>query len=54
MCCSVIGLSGKGGGELNSCCDLNIIIPSSNTPRIQEMHLIIEHMICDMIEREFA
>lgn len=52
--CHIIGLSGKGGGELCSCCDLNIIIPSSNTPRIQEMHLLIEHMICDIIEREFA
>ncbi|RDU56611.1 D-sedoheptulose 7-phosphate isomerase [Helicobacter sp. MIT 99-5507] len=52
--CSVVGLSGKGGGELNACCDLNIVIPSSNTPRIQEMHLIIEHTICDILERELA
>ncbi len=52
--CKIIGLSGKGGGELSSYCDINIIIPSSNTPRIQEMHLIIEHIICDMIEREFV
>ena len=52
--CKIIGLSGKGGGELNSYCDLNIIIPSSSTPRIQEMHLIIEHIICDIIEREFV
>lgn len=52
--CKIVGLSGKGGGELSSYCDLNIIIPSSNTPRIQEMHLIIEHIICDIIEREFV
>ena len=52
--CEVIGLSGKGGGQMSSCCNLNIIIPSSNTPRIQEMHLIIEHTICDILEREFA
>lgn len=54
MDCKVIALSGKSGGEMNNCSDLNIIIPSSNTPRIQEMHLLIEHIICDIVEREFA
>lgn len=54
MDCKVIALSGKSGGEMNNCSDLNIIIPSSSTPRIQEMHLIIEHILCDTIEREFA
>lgn len=51
--CKVIGLSGKDGGKMNDCLDLNIIIPSSSTPRIQEMHLLIEHILCNLIEREF-
>lgn len=52
--CIIVALSGKGGGLLSDCCDLNIVIPSSNTPRIQEMHLLIEHILCDIIERQFA
>ncbi|RAX53843.1 phosphoheptose isomerase [Helicobacter sp. 16-1353] len=52
--CKVIALTGKSGGEMCDCSDLNIVVPSSSTPRIQEMHLIIEHILCDIIEREFA
>ncbi len=52
--CEVIGLSGKDGGDMNDCSDVNIVIPSSNIPRIQEMHLLIEHILCDIIEREFT
>lgn len=51
--CKVIGLSGKGGGSMNDYVDLNIIIPSSSTPRIQEMHLLIEHILCSIIERAY-
>lgn len=50
--CKTIGLSGKDGGKMNDCVDLNIVIPSSSTPRIQEMHLLIEHILCNLIERE--
>lgn len=50
--CVTMGLSGKDGGKMNDCLDLNIIIPSSSTPRIQEMHLLIEHILCNLIERE--
>lgn len=52
--CAVVALSGKSGGAMKDCADLNIIIPSSSTPRIQEMHLLIEHILCDMVERAFA
>lgn len=51
--CKTIGLSGKGGGEMNDYCDLNIIIPSNNTPRIQEMHILIGHTICQIIDDSF-
>jgi D-sedoheptulose 7-phosphate isomerase len=49
--CKTIGLSGKDGGEFNSICDINIIAPSKDTPRIQEMHIVIGHTICHVIEQ---
>jgi D-sedoheptulose 7-phosphate isomerase len=33
--------------------DVNIVIPSSDTPRIQEMHIMVGHMICALIDEEF-
>jgi len=44
---SAICLLGKNGGELKDLADLAIIVPSSNTPRIQEVHTIIIHSICE-------
>ena len=52
--CKNIGLSGKGGGDFNSLCDVNIIVPSEDTPRIQEMHIVIGHTICHLIDQEFT
>ena len=52
--CKTIGLSGKGGGEFNSLCDVNIIAPSEDTPRIQEMHIVVGHTICHLIDQEFS
>jgi len=51
--CKLIGLSGKDGGDFNSICDVNIVIPSSNTPRIQEMHILVGHIICQLIDEAF-
>ena len=51
--CITIGLSGKGGGEFNSLCDVNIIVPSEDTPLIQEMHILIGHTICHLIDQAF-
>ncbi|MDU7693570.1 MAG: D-sedoheptulose 7-phosphate isomerase [Helicobacter sp.] len=50
---SCIFLGGKDGGILKNKADLNLII-GSDTPRIQEMHILIIHMICELTEREFA
>ncbi len=50
--CKTLGLSGKDGGKMNGKCDLNIIVPSDNTPRIQEMHILIGHIICQAIDDE--
>ena len=54
LSCKTIGLSGKDGGEFNSLCDVNIIVPSEETPRIQEMHIVIGHTICHLIDQEFS
>jgi len=51
--CKTIGLSGKGGGEFNSLCEVNIIVPSEDTPRIQEMHALIGHTICHLIDQSY-
>ncbi len=48
--CKTIGFSGKGGGEMNGLCDLNIVVPSDDTPRIQEMHIMIGHILCQGID----
>lgn len=48
--CRTIGLSGRDGGVMSEFCDINIIIPSDDTPRIQEMHIMIGHIICQAID----
>lgn len=45
-----IGLTGADGGELAELCDLCIRVPSGNTARIQETHILIGHVICEKIE----
>ncbi|MCJ7496969.1 MAG: D-sedoheptulose 7-phosphate isomerase [candidate division Zixibacteria bacterium] len=46
-------LSGKKGGEMSRIADYSIIVPSSETQRIQEVHLLIGHIVCDLIERNY-
>ena len=46
----VIGLSGKDGGKLNDACDLNLVVPSNETARIQESHITIIHILCELVE----
>lgn len=49
--CSTIGLLGKDGGTIKGLCDIPLIIPSHDTPRIQEGHITIIHILCDLIEQ---
>jgi len=51
--CKAIGFSGKDGGEFNILCDVNIIVPSNDVPRIQEIHILIGHTICHLIDDAF-
>lgn len=45
-----IGLTGVGGGEMGSFCDVLLAAPAAETPRIQELHLLTYHSICEMVE----
>jgi D-sedoheptulose 7-phosphate isomerase len=47
-----IGLAGKDGGALAKCVDIPIIIPSQNTARIQECHITVGHLICELVEKD--
>ncbi|MBZ7933496.1 D-sedoheptulose 7-phosphate isomerase [Campylobacter sp. RM10532] len=47
-----IGLTGESGGAMDKMCDYCIKVPSSCTPRIQESHIIIGHIICAIVEEE--
>ena len=50
MGCKTIGFSGRDGGVMNEFCDVNLVVPSDDTPRIQEMHIMIGHIICQAID----
>ena len=45
-----IGLLGKGGGRAVTLIEQSIIVPSKSTARVQEMHILIGHILCDLIE----
>ena len=49
--CTTIGLLGNGGGAIKGLCDIPLVIPSSDTPRIQEGHITAIHIICDLVEQ---
>ena len=46
-----IGLTGKDGGELKGLCEEVLIVPSAATERIQEGHITVIHLLCDLVER---
>ena len=47
-----VGFTGKDGGKMKDICDIMICVPSVDTPRIQEAHILIGHIICQLIEEE--
>lgn len=47
-----IGFLGGTGGTIKGMCDYELIVPSSVTARIQESHIMIGHILCDIVERE--
>jgi D-sedoheptulose 7-phosphate isomerase len=51
---TTIGLLGNNGGKLKNIVDIAIIVPSDSTPRIQEAHITIGHVICRLVEEELT
>ena len=49
-----IGLTGGDGGKLAAVVDLALVVPSDSTPRIQEAHITIGHIVCELVERELC
>jgi D-sedoheptulose 7-phosphate isomerase len=49
---TTVALVGRDGGEMAKLADISLIVPSNSTPRIQESHILIGHIICDIIEKE--
>lgn len=47
-----IAMTGKNGGKLKDISQITIQIPSQDTPRIQECHMMLGHAICEIVERE--
>ncbi len=52
--CKILGFSGRDGGTMNELCDINLVVPSNDTPRIQEMHILFGHTICQIIDNELS
>lgn len=48
---SVVALTGEGGGEMGEMADILLAVPSKDTPRIQECHIMIGHIVCEMVEK---
>jgi D-sedoheptulose 7-phosphate isomerase len=46
-----VALTGRDGGEMAKLADFALVVPSDDTPRIQESHILIGHMLCDLIEK---
>ncbi|GAJ04939.1 unnamed protein product, partial [marine sediment metagenome] len=49
-----IGLTGGSGGKLATAADLVLAVPSDSTPRIQEAHITIGHIVCELVEKELS
>ena len=48
-----VGFTGESGGKMKSFCDHLINIPSTDTPRIQESHIMVGHIICQLVEEQY-
>ncbi|MCF8236737.1 MAG: D-sedoheptulose 7-phosphate isomerase [Saprospiraceae bacterium] len=48
----IIGMTGASGGKLNDQCDYMLKVPSSDTPRVQESHILLGHILCELTEAQ--
>lgn len=51
MGCRTVGLLGSDGGTIKDCVEIALTVPGDDTPRIQEGHITIIHIICDLVEK---
>lgn len=51
--CQTIGFCGNDSLEMSKLCTISLTIPSDDTPRIQEMHILLGHILCHLIDHEF-
>ena len=51
---STLAFTGESGGILRDLADILINVPSNDTPRIQEAHIMVGHIICELVEKEFV
>lgn len=54
MGAATIGLTGRSGGKMAAICDLCIRVPAEATARIQEIHILIGHLVCQLVDEEFS
>lgn len=50
---TTIGFTGHTGGKMKDTCDILLNVPSGDTPRIQESHILLGHIICQLVEQEY-
>lgn len=50
---SVIGLTGQSGGRLRALCDVCLCVPSTSTPHIQEAHITLGHILCELVDQHW-
>jgi D-sedoheptulose 7-phosphate isomerase len=48
-----VGFTGADGGKMKGLCDYTVFVPSNDTPRIQESHIMLGHIICQMVEEGY-
>lgn len=48
----VVAMTGEKGGKMRDCCDYLINVPSNDTPRIQECHIMVGHILCELTEEQ--
>jgi D-sedoheptulose 7-phosphate isomerase len=48
-----VAMTGASGGRMKEECDILINVPSSDTPRIQESHIMTGHIICELVEEQY-
>jgi D-sedoheptulose 7-phosphate isomerase len=50
---TTIGFTGTTGGKMKDICDMLVNVPSTDTPRIQESHILVGHIICELVEKAY-